>query len=55
MRLFSEKKTKVLVADDNKINVRLLKTILETEYCEIETTENGLDTLDTLKNAVGYL
>jgi signal transduction histidine kinase len=49
--VFSGKKTKVLIADDNKINIMLLKSILETEYCDIISTSDGAETLEALKNA----
>lgn len=48
----SKRKPKVLIADDNKINIMLLKSILESEYCELHHSMNGQETLDTLKNAV---
>jgi len=48
---FSEKKKKILIADDNKINITLLKSILETEFVELFTTLDGLETLNLLKEA----
>jgi len=44
----SQRKPRVLVADDNKINVMLLKTILESEYCEINYSLDGQEALDKL-------
>ena len=49
--VFSGKKIKILISDDNKINIMLLKAILETEYCDITTTVNGEETLEALKDA----
>jgi len=49
--IFSGKKIKILISDDNKINIMLLKAILETEYCDITTTVNGEETLEALKDA----
>ncbi|MEA3418585.1 MAG: ATP-binding protein [Campylobacterota bacterium] len=49
--IFSGKKTKVLISDDNKINIMLLKSILETEYCDITSTSDGAETLEALKSA----
>ena len=48
---FSEKKKKILISDDNKINITLLKSILETEFVEITTAMDGLETLNLLKEA----
>lgn len=44
----SKRKPKVLIADDNHINVVLLKTILEGEDCEIDTSLDGQEVLDKL-------
>jgi len=49
--VFSEKKRKILIADDNKINIMLLKSMLETEFVETYATSDGLETLNTLKDA----
>jgi len=48
---FWEKKKKILIADDNKINIALLKSILEAEFVEISTEIDGLQTLNLLKEA----
>lgn len=48
---FWENKKKILVADDNKINITLLKSILETEFVEITTASDGLEALNLLKEA----
>ncbi len=44
----SQHKPRVFIADDNKINVMLLKAILESEYCTIEHALDGQDALNTL-------
>jgi len=49
--IYSGTKMKVLLADDNKINIVLLKAMLETEYCTIDASLDGLETLDKLKQA----
>lgn len=45
-----EKKTNVLVAEDNEINQFLLKTILESLNCSITMASNGLEAVKALKN-----
>ena len=37
---------KVLIADDDAISVKLIEMILESEFCEIESVQNGQDALD---------
>ena len=49
---FSKNKKKVLIVDDNKINITLLKSILETEFVEISTATDGLEALNLLKEAL---
>jgi len=49
--VFSEKKKKILLADDNKINLMLLRSMLETEYVEISSASDGAETLQVLKDA----
>lgn len=44
----SRRKPRVMIADDNKINVMLLKTILEGEFCEINYSLDGAEALDKL-------
>jgi len=44
----SRRKPRVLIADDNKINVMLLKTILESEYCTIHYSLDGQESFDKL-------
>lgn len=42
----------VLIVDDNKINVRLLESILEGESCEVTSKYNGEDGLKILTKAL---
>jgi signal transduction histidine kinase/CheY-like chemotaxis protein len=49
--VFSGIKTKILIADDNKINIMLLESMLEGEYVEIISTLDGAKALELLKNA----
>ena len=50
--VFSKKKTKVLLIDDNKINISLLQSMLSTEFVLIHTCLDGDCGLKTLKKAV---
>lgn len=43
---------KVLIADDDKINIKLISAILEGEFCHIETATDGENVLKMLKQAV---
>jgi len=45
---YSKKKQKILIVDDNKINIMLLSSILELEYVSIETAVDGEMALDAL-------
>ncbi len=45
-------KPKVLIVDDNKINVSLLVSILEGEYCEVMSKYNAEDALKILTEAL---
>jgi signal transduction histidine kinase/CheY-like chemotaxis protein len=47
--VFSGKKLKVLIVDDNKINVTLLESMLAGEYLDISTSLDGEEALKTLK------
>jgi len=49
--VLTQKEIRVLLADDNKINISLLKAILEDEYCELVSVDDGAKTLEILKNA----
>ena len=50
--VFSGKKVKVLIIDDNKINISLLESILSTEFVDIHTAQSGDMGLSMLKQAV---
>ena len=43
---------KVLVVDDDRINVQLIKAMLEEEFCQIESAMDGEAALDMLKTSV---
>jgi len=43
---------KILVADDDKINLELIKAILADEFCHIDTVTDGEHALKMLKTAV---
>ncbi len=43
---------KVLIVDDDRINVQLIRAMLEEEFCQIETAMDGEVALDMLKNGV---
>lgn len=43
---------KVLVVDDDRINIQLIKAILEEEFCQVETALDGEIALDMLKAGV---
>jgi len=45
-------KKKVLIVDDDRINIELIKAILKEAFCEVETAMDGKTALDMLKNAV---
>ncbi len=49
--VFTGKKIKILLADDSKINLILLRAMLETEYCDIDIARDGLEGLEKLKYA----
>jgi two-component system sensor histidine kinase BarA len=46
------KKPKVLIVDDNKINVKLIESILEGEYCELFYELGGKEGYNRLENAL---
>jgi signal transduction histidine kinase len=46
------KPMRILVADDDKINIELIKAILRDEFCKIDIAMNGEEALDMMKNAV---
>jgi len=49
--IYSGKKAKILLADDSKINIVLLKAMLETEYCDIVDTTDGKEAYRMIKEA----
>lgn len=49
--VYSERKKKVLIVDDNKINITLLRYMLETNYVDIYAVSDGISVLEVLKNA----
>ncbi len=49
--VFSGKKVKVLIVDDNKINISLLESMLSTEFVEMHTALSGDEGLEMLKQA----
>jgi len=48
----SRKKPKVLIVDDNKVNVKLLEGILESVYCDLSYELSAEDALETLSTAL---
>lgn len=49
--VFSLKKQRVFIADDNKINIMLLQSMLETEHVDISYSLDGEETFNLLKDA----
>ena len=49
--VFSGKKLKILIADDNKINLVLLTAMLSSEYCSVDTAQDGKEALYKLEFA----
>jgi len=47
---------RILVADDDKINIALIKAILQDEFCQVDTATDGETALKLLKNGIqeGY-
>jgi len=43
---------RVLVADDDRINIELIKAILEEEFCKVETTQDGKTAFELLENGL---
>ena len=44
--------TKILIVDDDKINIHLIKAILDEDFCQIETAMDGKTALTMLLDAV---
>jgi len=42
---------KVLIVDDDRINIELIKAILKEEFCQVDTAMDGETALELLKNA----
>jgi CheY-like chemotaxis protein len=49
---FSNKK--VLVVDDNKINLKVASRLLSDYSCQIDTSESGFECIDKIKNGNTY-
>ena len=49
--VFSGKKLRILIADDNKINLVLLRAMLSSEYCSVDTAQDGKEALYKLEYA----
>jgi CheY-like chemotaxis protein len=47
---------RILVADDDKINIELIKAILQEEFCRVDTAMDGKTALQMMKQGVdeGY-
>ena len=43
---------RILIADDDKINIALIKAILQDEFCQVDTALDGEKALEMLKNGV---
>ena len=46
------KPMRILVADDDKINIELIKAILQDEFCQIDTATDGQSALTLLKEGI---
>jgi len=49
--ILTKKASRVLIVDDNKINIHLIEAILEDEYCETTTLQCGKYVLEKLSKA----
>jgi CheY-like chemotaxis protein len=49
--VFSEKKKRILIADDNKLNIKLLTYMLETSHVDITSVLDGEEALNILKKS----
>ncbi len=49
--LLTENISRVLIVDDNRINIEVIKAILEDEYCELSTANNGAKAIMLFKDA----
>lgn len=50
--LLNKARKKILVVDDDPINIKLIKAILEGSFCHIDTAMDGLTALDMLENGI---
>lgn len=50
--VFSQKKLKILIVDDSKINIMLLQNILELDYTEVSYAMDGLEAFSMIESAV---
>ena len=50
--VFSQKKLKILIVDDSKINIMLLQNILELDYAEVSYAMDGLEAFSMIESAV---
>ncbi len=49
--ILTENMSRVLVVDDNIINIHLIKAILEDEYCELITAVDGVEAIAKFKDS----
>jgi len=54
--IVDSKPMRILVADDDKINIELIKAILQEEFCQVDTAMNGEKALEMMKLGIdeGY-
>ena len=52
MNTFKTEKKKILIVEDEKVNLELLRIVLQNDY-EILTAENGAEALDAINNESG--
>lgn len=45
---------RILIVDDNKINLKVASRLLKDYNCEIETTESGLETIEKIRSGNRY-
>jgi len=46
----TENKRKILIVEDNLVNLKLLKKILEKLECKVDSALNGLEAIEKIKN-----
>ena len=54
--LADSKPMRILIADDDKINIELIKAILQEEFCRVDTAMDGKTALEMMKQGIveGY-